>query len=67
MKTQVVVDPPVGKKCAQCGKRIKMPKPIKGVSALAYIDPFCSNVCCRKWHGLPMPTGINSRKEPEDG
>lgn len=52
-------DPKVCKdgRCAQCGGPRKMPKPQRGIDASVYaLDPFCSSLCARAWHGNPLPT-----------
>lgn len=38
--------------CVTCGKLRPVVKPQKGVSKAAYVDPFCSRLCCEEWFGL---------------
>lgn len=55
-------DPPVrgDGRCAHCGgQRGRLPKAItqrnKAILARELeLDPFCSTVCCRSWHGTEL-------------
>lgn len=57
-------DPPVRKdgRCAVCPKQRVVPKTRqKGVAIENYErDPFCSNVCARKYHKAPMRSAYSS-------
>lgn len=47
-------------RCARHGCKKRLPK--LGVKDG---DPFCSNECCRRYHGFPMPSysnGIERRR-----
>ena len=46
-------DPPAGPMCAECGKQ-KQPRPAKAYATAEDFerDPFCSRICCEKFHGL---------------
>ena len=39
-------------KCRQCKKPYKIAAPRAGVNPALYVDPFCSTVCCKTYHGV---------------
>jgi hypothetical protein len=58
-----VTDPSVRKDglCAVCGKPRNPERSKKYAYGQALADPFCSNACCRKHHGLPAVEDIRPR------
>ncbi len=60
---QEKADPPVPKDggCYVCQKPRKPERSRKYAGDIAFLDPFCSGDCARKYWGVELPEGLQER------